>query len=124
MSYATPEGKLVRKLLDYANALPGTTAHKVHGGQFSAGEPDLDIVAHGLAIKVEVKLPGTEHKIKSSVTPLQAAALRRYARAGAIVGVVVSVEELAVLLEFHVDGFCADPAAHEAMLARVRARLD
>lgn len=99
VSYATPEGKVVRKLLDYANALPRTTAHKVHGGpHIIPGEPDLDIVCNGRAVKVEVKVPGTEHAIRKAVTPSQRARLRTYDRAGAIVGVVTSVDELRALM--------------------------
>jgi hypothetical protein len=99
MSYSTPEGKVVRKLLDYANALPRTTAHKVHGGPHTIpGEPDLDIVCNGRAVKVEVKQPGTEAAIKRAVTPSQRARLRQYDRAGAIVGVCTSVDELACVL--------------------------
>lgn len=99
MSYSTPEGRVVRKLLDYANALPCTTAHKVHGGPHTIpGEPDLDIVCNGRAVKIEVKRPGTEAAIRRAITPSQRARLRVYERAGALVGVCTSVDELGAML--------------------------
>ncbi len=126
MSYSTPEGKVVRKLLDYANGIPNTIAHKVHGGTYSAGEPDLDIVCNGRAVKIEVKTPGTEAAIRKHVTPLQRAMLGRYERAGAIVGVVTSVVELRALLwDADLDGLDHDDVDETlAVIKRVRARLD
>lgn len=123
------EAALVRQLLSYLRALPRTCARKVHGGPHQgAGEPDIDAVVDGRAVKVEAKVPGRA----GTVTPLQRQVLGEWDRAGATVGVVTTVEELAALLgtpcpaDSNGDGDCgralcpcADP---DATRARIRAR--
>ena len=59
-----------------------------------AGEPDIDAVVGGRAVKVEVKAPGRLHELK----PLQEYRLQQWGAAGAVVGVVTSEKELAELL--------------------------
>ena len=99
MSASTPEGRITAKILAYLNGLPMTTARKVVASHMNrAGEPDIDCVHEGRAVKLEVKQPGTEAAIVKAVTPLQRVRLLDYARCGALVGVVTSTQEAAAVL--------------------------
>lgn len=68
---------------------------------YSAGEPDIDCCYRGRAVKLEVKRPG------GKPTKLQEATLGKWKAAGAIVGVVHSVEDVKELLrgDGHHAGF-------------------
>ncbi len=88
-----PEGRIVRKILDYLNALPECRARKVHQDGYQRGEPDIDAVYRGRALKLEVKVPG------GKPTPLQAKRLDDWSRAGAITGVVTSVDDVRALVD-------------------------
>lgn len=78
---------------------------KVHGSRFQrAGEPDLDACVRGRAVKVEAKMPG------EVPTPIQYAVMRRWERAGALVGWVDSVAKLADLLTHVEDPEWVNPA--------------
>lgn len=113
---STPEGRITSKIIRWLNDQPMTTAHKVAAGPYQQrGEPDIDAVHMGRAVKLEVKRPGTEAAIVKAVTPLQAERLLAYAAAGALVGVVTSVDEVRALLD------C--PAELHALAATVRARM-
>lgn len=93
---ATPEASIVKRILHYLNGLDDCYARKVHGGAYGTnGEPDLDICLKGRAIKLEVKAPGREN----TVTEMQFKALAKWGKAGAIVGVVTSLEEVKELLD-------------------------
>jgi len=92
-----PETKLVGKMLKRLNGMDGCEARKVHGSQFSRGEPDIDAVLWGVPLKAEVKVPGKGKA--SDPTPLQDARLRAWERAGAVTGCVRSMEELEALIE-------------------------
>lgn len=88
-----------RSIVSALNKVPGACARKVHGDPYgSRGEPDIDCVYAGRAVKLEVKRPGTEAAIRRAVTPHQGAALRRYRDAGAIAGVVCSAAEALAML--------------------------
>lgn len=117
-----PESRIVTQVLAYIRSLPSAYAHKVHGGPHgSTGEPDVDACVAGRAVKVEVKAPGR----LSTLTPTQRAALRRWRHAGAIVGVVCSVDEVMTLLRSYdlIGGpFDVDEAA--ALDARTTRLLD
>lgn len=90
----TSESAIVKAILAYLNSLPGCLARKRWGGGMGvAGEPDIDACIHGRSLQVEVKRPG-EHP-----TPLQWKRLGEWRKAGAIAGVVTSVEEVRELLE-------------------------
>jgi hypothetical protein len=116
MSASTPEGRITEKILRHLNARPHCVARKVVASAMNRkGEPDIDCVRYGRAIKLEVKQPGTEHAIVAAVTPLQRRRLLDYADAGAIAHVVTSVEEVIALLD------C--PAEEHELTARVRSRL-
>lgn len=113
---STPEGRITAAIIRWLNDKPMTTAHKVAAGPYQQrGEPDVDAVSSGRAIKLEVKRPGTEAAIVKSVTPTQAARLLEYAAAGALVGVVTSPAEVEALLD------C--PVSAHTLAATVRARM-
>jgi hypothetical protein len=71
----------------------GGEARKVHGSRYSIGEPDIDCVIWGVPLKVEVKVPG------GKPTGLQRKRLEDWRAAGAVAGVVTSLEELDFLVE-------------------------
>lgn len=93
----TPEARVKTALLRWIaiqrkNGVP-IHAFKVAGGfRQQAGQPDLIICYDGNFCAVEVKRPGED------ATPLQQHRLKEWQAAGAIVGVVNSVEELKKLL--------------------------
>jgi hypothetical protein len=67
---------------------PGSVWFKYHGGPFTrAGVPDLLGVVYGRFIALEVKRPGER------ASRIQRHVQKRLANAGAIVGVVTSVDE-------------------------------
>lgn len=81
------EKTIVEAIVKMIRALPGAHARKTHGGMYSSGEPDVDAVVRGRAVKLEVKAPG------GKATPLQMATLAKWASAGALTGVVESVDD-------------------------------
>lgn len=92
------ESAIATSVVKYLRSLPAAHARRVHGGPYgTAGEPDVDAVVSGRAVKLEVKRPETA----GNLTALQRAALDRWAAAGAVVGVVTSVDEVRTVLEEH-----------------------
>jgi hypothetical protein len=65
----------------------GGWAHKVHGTEFNAAEPDVDGCLDGVAIKIEVKKPGKEPRKDQRFN------LHRWKRAGAAAGCAHSLDE-------------------------------
>jgi hypothetical protein len=89
----TTERAIVKAILAYLNGLPGSLARKRWGGGMGvAGDPDIDGCIRGRSLQLEFKRPGERP------TLLQARRLEEWRRAGAIVGVVVSVDEVKDLL--------------------------
>jgi len=87
------EKTIVMHVLAYINAIDGAYAHKVHGGAYgNNGEPDVDAVINGRAVKLECKRPKG-----SRLTKLQQRALDRWAAAGAVTGVVTCVGDVEAL---------------------------
>jgi hypothetical protein len=76
----------------YLNQQPKCYVIKTHGSMYSAGQPDLLGCYQGRTLALEVKRPG------GKPTKLQAAILKKWGAAGAITGVVTSVEEVEKLL--------------------------
>lgn len=98
------EADIVKAAIAYINSLPRAVAHKVHGGAFTgAGEPDVDAVISGRAVKLEAKVPGNKP------TAVQMGMMRRYSECGALVGWFTSVDEVKELLD-HLkdDGYSTD----------------
>lgn len=91
----TLEKNITARILKYLNSLPGCRAMKRPGGLFQGGEPDITGCISGWRIELEVKRPG------GNPTPRQAAALAKWQRVGAVVGVVHSVVEARTLIESH-----------------------
>ncbi len=82
------ESDLVKDVIKSICAEPECWARKVHGGPHgAAGEPDVDAVVRGRSVKLEGKMPG---KVP---TPGQYAAMRRWSRAGALVGWFTTLDE-------------------------------
>ena len=89
----TSERAIVKAILAYLNGLPGCLARKRWGGGMGvAGDPDIDACIRGRSLQLEVKRPGEKP------TPLQLKRLEEWRQAGAITGVVTSVEETRAVL--------------------------
>ena len=89
----TTERAIVKAILVYLNSLPGCLARKRWGGGMGvAGDPDIDACIRGRSLQLEVKRPGEKP------TALQAKRLEEWRKAGALVAVVVSVDEVKSLL--------------------------
>jgi hypothetical protein len=87
------ESAIVKAILVYLNSLPGCLARKRWGGGMGvAGEPDIDACLRGRSLQLEVK------RLGQKPTPLQVKRLDQWRHAGALVGVVTSVEEVKALL--------------------------
>jgi len=87
------EKSIVAGILKYLNGIEGCHAVKTHGSAFSGGQPDVDVCFHGQTIKLEVKRPGKK------ATVLQEAVLEQWKAAGAVVGVVTSVDEVKEIIK-------------------------
>lgn len=90
MKEGTLSGKMARRVRDR-----GGWCRKVHGGTYGAGWPDLMGVYKGLALCIEVKLPGKE----KTLTELQAETLSNLREAGALAFVLTSVRQLDHVLD-------------------------
>lgn len=89
------EISIVESILSYINSLPTGTAEKVQGTSHSSGKADINACIHGHCIRLEVKT--SDHGNKASKK--QSINLKRWAAAGAICGVVYSLQEVKELLE-------------------------
>ena len=87
------ESSITKSILKYLNGLPGCYAVKTRGDYRQAGQPDILGCYQGRTLALEVKRPG------GKATPLQLATLAKWRQAGAVAGVVYSVEEVKKLLE-------------------------
>jgi len=87
------EKSIANGILKYLNGIQGCHAVKTHGSAYSGGQPDVDVCFHGQTIKLEVKRPGKK------ATVLQEAVLEQWKAAGAIVGVVTSVDEVKEIMK-------------------------
>lgn len=82
------EKDIVAEILKWMRGLPlPVYGHKVHGGAYGSGEPDIDACIMGRALKIEVKQPG------KNPTPLQVSVMEKWEKAGAIVGCAHSLDE-------------------------------
>ncbi|HZT28784.1 MAG TPA: hypothetical protein VE999_13660 [Gemmataceae bacterium] len=89
----TSERAIVKAILAYLNSLPCCLARKRWGGGMGvAGDPDIDACLRGRSVQLEVKRPGEKP------TLLQLKRLEEWRQAGALVGVVVSVDDAKSLL--------------------------
>ena len=89
------EVTIVNSILSFINSLPYGVAEKVQGTARSSGKSDINACINGRCIRIEVKTAdhGNKESKKQSIN------LRRWSAAGAVCGVVYSLEELKTLLE-------------------------
>jgi hypothetical protein len=93
---ATLEKAVVHRIMAALRLVPGVIVRKRHGTVMGlAGDPDLYGTFRGAHFEFEVKRPNDP---ASQTTKLQEQRLGEWARAGAIAGVVRSVEDAMVLL--------------------------
>ena len=87
------EKSIADEILRYLNSLPCCHAEKIHRGTYDLrGTPDILGALNGRALALEVKRPGND------ATPLQQYVMGKWAQAGAITGVVRSVDDVRALL--------------------------
>jgi penicillin-binding protein-related factor A (putative recombinase) len=87
------ESAIVKRILTWLNQQEGIKAEKTHGGMYSkAGKPDITGCINGRRFEFEVKRPGNKP------TKLQLKELREWEAAGAIIGVVYSLEDVKEIL--------------------------
>lgn len=92
-----PESEIVLDAINHIRSLPDGYARKVHGGSMgNAGEPDVDACVRGRACKLEAKAGSNKP------STVQLAAMKRWAKAGALVGWFRTNTELQQLLD-HLD---------------------
>lgn len=89
------EDVIVNSILDYLNSLEGCVAEKVHGSAMSSGKADINGCYKGRAFRIEAKTP--DHGNKASKK--QKINLKRWEKAGALVGVAYSLEEAIEILK-------------------------
>ena len=87
------EKTIKQKILKYLNGLPTCYARGKHSSPFSKGWPDVLGSLSGRTLAVEVKQPG------KGATKLQEAEQVKWFKAGTIVGVVTSVDDVRKILE-------------------------
>lgn len=75
------------KIMKHLKGLPNCYAMKVWGNHTTIGQPDILACYHGRFLALEVKRPGEQP------TEIQKATLKKWADAGAVAGVVRSVED-------------------------------
>jgi len=87
------EKSIVNSIIRWLNSQPNCYVIKTYGTAYSAGQPDLIGCYKGRTLALEVKKPG------NTPTKLQLAVLKKWGTAGAITGVVTSVEDVKKLIE-------------------------
>lgn len=87
------ENTLDRNILSYLNSLPECYARKTHGNQFSSGWLDIMACHKGRTIVIENK---TRRK---KPTPLQAAEMQKWAKAGALTLVAWKLEDVSEVVK-------------------------
>lgn len=89
------EAALSKRIVDALNRIPGCHAEKVWtGGGFSrVGTPDITGAIRGRRFELETKVPGEKAR------KVQEVRLWTWARAGAVTGVVTSVDDALAIVE-------------------------
>ena len=82
------EKTIKANILTYLNSLPQCYARGKHSSPFSKGWPDVQGCLNGRTLAFEVKQPGKK------ATILQKTELLKWFKAGAITGVVTSVDDV------------------------------
>lgn len=94
------EGSLQSKVLDYLNSLPKCMAENVSGNANQSGRADINACYKGHCLKIELKDPNEGYK----ATKQQLLYLKKWAAAGAIVGVCYSLDQVKDLLKIVDNG--------------------
>lgn len=90
------EGDIQSSVLKYLNSLPQCMAENVRGNASQSGRADINACYKGRCIKIELK----DAKDKGySATAQQKLYLKKWEKAGAVVGVCYSVKDVKKLLE-------------------------
>ena len=89
------EISIVDSIITYINSMSTGVAEKVQGTHYSSGKADINACINGRCIRLEVKT--ADHGNKASKK--QTVNLRRWAAAGAVCGVVYSMQDVRDLLE-------------------------
>lgn len=115
MAEPTNEAGLVKQIAGAVKKkYPESWIMKVHGGPMQvAGIPDMLIVVDGRLIGAEVKHRKpreSEEHARGRATPIQRAQIEKLRAAGAVAGVVLSVEETLALIE---QAFQQNPPGEE-----------
>lgn len=88
------ENSLQTKIIEYLNSLPDCIAENVSGNAAQSGRADINACYKGCCLKIELKDPETGYKPSAQ----QLLYLKKWEKAGAIVGVCYSVENVKELL--------------------------
>ena len=94
-----PEGKLVKKMVDTLNAVPGCYCEKNHGTVFGHCKLDITGGINGRMFHIEAKMPGNKP------TKRQDAVMRKWrSKAGVVTGWATSVEEALDIIKPLMEG--------------------
>ena len=85
------ESGIQSSVLKYLNSLPGCMAENVRGNAAQSGRADINACYKGHCIKIELKDPEDKGY---GVTKQQKLYLEKWRRAGAIVGVCYSLQQV------------------------------
>lgn len=89
------EVSIVDRILAYINNMPNGVAEKVQGTALSSGKADINACISGRSIRLEVKTDDNGNKASKK----QKINLRRWSSAGAVCGVVYSLDEVKELFK-------------------------
>lgn len=90
------ERSIQTKVLNYLNSLPECIAENVRGTASQSGRADINACYKGHCIKIELKDPEDKGY---KATQQQKLYLEKWKRAGAVVGVCYSINDVKRLLE-------------------------
>ena len=88
------ESSIQSRVLEYLNSIPGCIAENVSGNVRQSGRADINGCINGRCFKIELKSRDTGYK----PTKQQLLYLKRWEKAGAIVGVCYSIEDAKEIL--------------------------
>jgi hypothetical protein len=106
------EKEIKQDILEYLNSLPQCYARGKHSSPFSKGWPDVQGCLNGRTLAFEVKQPG------NTATKLQEAELAKWFKAGAITGVVTSVDDVKRIIDAYYDGKILSVSGGDAPIGR------
>lgn len=93
------ESDVQSKILKYLNSLPECVAENVSGNARQSGRADVNGCYKGRCFKIELKCEDTGYQ----PTKQQLLYLKRWEKAGALVGICHSIEEVKEVLKIESD---------------------